>query len=83
MPQDNPVQLVSLIEKNFATFDILKITAEDKAKSAMYLANVAREELKKTVANIDDYYQLFNNSETRHILYEILPKCMYVLYISC
>lgn len=57
VPKDNPVQILSLIENNYETFDILKITEEDKAKSAMYLANVAREELKKSIVNIEDYYR--------------------------
>jgi FkbH-like protein len=57
VPKDNPVKIISLIEDNFETFDILKITEEDKAKTEMYLANIAREELKKSVVNIDDYYK--------------------------
>lgn len=57
VPKDNPVKIASLIDDNIETFDILKITAEDKVKTEMYLANIAREELKITVVNIEDYYK--------------------------
>jgi FkbH-like protein len=57
VPKDNSVKIPSLIDDNFETFDILKITAEDKAKTDMYLANIAREELKRTAVNIEDYYR--------------------------
>lgn len=57
VPKDNPVKIISLIEDNIETFDILKITTEDKVKTEMYLANIGREELKKSAINIEDYYR--------------------------
>jgi FkbH-like protein len=57
VPKDNPVKIVSLIEDNYLSLDIIKIVAEDKAKTEMYLANIARDELKKSAINITDYYQ--------------------------
>lgn len=57
VPKDNPVKIITLIEDNFKVFDILKITEEDKAKTEMYFANICREELKMSAANIEKYYR--------------------------